>query len=157
MIVYADACVLVKWYVEEDCSAEVQAFIRTATEVGAAAITLAEVVAAISRKVHHGGFDSKLGQAAVTEALRGWKAIRSVTVSSGNVSEACKLTWKRGLRGYDAVHLASAIRLQRLARAPVTVATLDRELWAAAAAEGLAVWPALIATFRAAGTPARPG
>jgi predicted nucleic acid-binding protein len=155
-MIYTDACILVKWYVEEDCSAEVQAFLSTATELGAAAITLAEVVSAISKQVHRGDIDRKLGQDAVLDVHRGWKTIRSVAISSSIVSDACKLAWKHGLRGYDSVHLASAIKLQRYVQAPITVATLDRELSNAAVAEGLAVWPSDSATFRAVGTPARP-
>ena len=43
--------------------------------------------------------------------------------------------------GYDAVHLATAVAWREaVAEAPV-LATYDRELWKAAAAQGLEVWP----------------
>jgi hypothetical protein len=48
------------------------------------------------------------------------------------------------LRGYDAVHPASAALWQELLDEPVTLAIFDRELWNAAADAGVDVWPAAI-------------
>jgi hypothetical protein len=51
------------------------------------------------------------------------------------------MAWEHGLRGYDAMHLAAALSWQELFGAPVTLASFDRSLWAAAANAGLLVWP----------------
>ncbi len=51
------------------------------------------------------------------------------------------MAWDYGLRGYDAVHLASALYWQESLRQRVVLATFDRELWRAGEAAGLGVWP----------------
>jgi hypothetical protein len=55
--------------------------------------------------------------------------------------------WERGLRGYDALHLAAALFWQETLGEPVTLATFDRQLWQAGAAAGLEVWPADLGKF----------
>jgi predicted nucleic acid-binding protein len=57
------------------------------------------------------------------------------------VSRAASLAWDYSLRGYDAAHLASALFWQDMLGESVTVATYDRQLWNAAQATGLTVWP----------------
>ncbi len=57
------------------------------------------------------------------------------------VAQAEGLAWEQGLRGYDAVHLASALLWQSSLSRPVTLATFDRQLWDAAQLVGLEVWP----------------
>lgn len=57
------------------------------------------------------------------------------------VARAAALTWEHGLRGYDAVHLASALWWREAVGDAVTVATYDRELWRSARAAGLTASP----------------
>jgi predicted nucleic acid-binding protein len=57
------------------------------------------------------------------------------------VSWAETLAWDYGLRGYDAVQLASALSWQQLIGQEVVLATFDSQLWEAAPAAGLQVWP----------------
>ena len=52
------------------------------------------------------------------------------------------LAWEHGLRGCDAVHLATALAWRETLGEAVTVATYDRELWRGALAAGLSPWPA---------------
>jgi predicted nucleic acid-binding protein len=58
------------------------------------------------------------------------------------LSRAAALAWEHGLRGYDAVHLASALAWSEALGETVAVATYDRELWRGAKASGLSVGPA---------------
>ncbi len=46
-----------------------------------------------------------------------------------------------GFRGYDAVHLASALSWQRALERAVTLATYDKDLWRGAQRVGLVAWP----------------
>lgn len=59
------------------------------------------------------------------------------------VDEAIGLTGRHRLRGYDAIHLACALRLQRalveLGPTPLTLVSADEDLLAAARGEGLSV------------------
>jgi predicted nucleic acid-binding protein len=57
------------------------------------------------------------------------------------VSRAASVAWDHGVRGYDAVHLASALFWQDMLGEPVTVASYDRQLWEAAKSSGLIAWP----------------
>lgn len=60
-------------------------------------------------------------------------------------ARAGALAWEHGLRGYDAVHLATALVWRETLGEMVTVATYDRELWRGAKASGLAPWPMAMA------------
>ena len=57
------------------------------------------------------------------------------------MARADELAWELGLRGCDAVHLASALVWQDGMGEGVTVATFHRQLWEAAKARALAAFP----------------
>jgi hypothetical protein len=57
------------------------------------------------------------------------------------VERADALAWELDLRGYDAVHLASAMQWNDAMGETPLLATYDRELWGAAHAVGLQPWP----------------
>jgi len=65
-----------------------------------------------------------------------WSTSAILDVDRTLVAAATDLAGRRGLRGYDAVQLASALRAADATGSPGFVC-LDRELNAAAAAEGL--------------------
>jgi predicted nucleic acid-binding protein len=66
-----------------------------------------------------------------------------ISLASQHVDEAIELTARHKLRGYDAVHLACALYLNRLLLdsnlPPLTFIASDQDLLQAAQAEGLAV------------------
>jgi hypothetical protein len=45
------------------------------------------------------------------------------------------------LRGYDAIHLASALMWRESLGVDTLMATFDKQLWEAALSEGFTVWP----------------
>ncbi|HEX6384610.1 MAG TPA: hypothetical protein VF177_08075 [Anaerolineae bacterium] len=57
------------------------------------------------------------------------------------VARADTLAWELGLRGYDAVHLASALLWHEGMDQAVVLATFDRHLWKAAGQRGLITFP----------------
>jgi predicted nucleic acid-binding protein len=57
------------------------------------------------------------------------------------VERAEALAWEHGLRGYDAVQLASALTWKESVGEEIVVATFDQQLWDAAKRSGLHVWP----------------
>jgi len=57
------------------------------------------------------------------------------------VTRAGELALQHGLRGYDAVHLATAMHWQTLLDVSITFVTFDRQLWEAGKKAGLVVWP----------------
>ncbi len=140
---YFDSSALVKRYLAEPGSAWVQAWCSDPGHtVATAEIGLVEIAAAFAGKLR-GGFISQ-------EAYR--DARSDLVVDARNeyvlvavnrlvVDEAIELTGRRRLRGYDAVHLACALCLNRALiahdLAPLTFVSADDDLLTAAAAEGL--------------------
>ena len=142
MIVYADTSALVKLFVTEESSEATRAALRQAQALGTGLLTRAELGSAFARGLRRG----LLSQGDAAEARRRleavWPTWIHVTVDQTLVSHAEALAWEHGLRGYDAVHLASAQVWQEQMERTVTLATFDQDLWQAAKLTGLGVWPA---------------
>lgn len=142
MIVYVDASALVKRYVTEVGSADVNDLAARATAVATALVTRAEVAAALARAVRIGVLDDVAGRRAQRRFSREWPDLMRVPVTEALVARAEALAWAHGLRGYDAVQMASALTWQDAVGQEVVMATFDRQLWGAAPDAGLQVWPA---------------
>jgi uncharacterized protein len=141
VIVYLDASALVKRYVAERGSNEVIELTAAAEIVATSLVSRAEVAAAFARAVRVGVLDHEGAQRAQRKFSREWPDLARVPVSEALVSRAGTLAWDYGLRGYDAVQLASALTWQESIGQDVFLATFDVELWEAAPAVGLQVWP----------------
>ena len=141
MIVYADASALVKRYVTEAGSAEVIALTTRAEGVATAIVTRAEVAAALARAVRVGLLDDVGGRRAQRRFSREWPDLMRVPVTETLVARAEALAWAHGLRGYDAVQLASAMTWQDALGQEIVLATFDRQLWDGARDSGLRPWP----------------
>jgi len=141
MIIYADTSTLVKLFVIEESSEATRATLLRAQLLGTGLLTRAEIGSAFSRALR-GGLLSPQEADAVREKLDVvWPTWIHVTVDEPLVALAEELAWAYGLRGYDTVHLACAKVWQEQMGQPITLATFDRELWEAAKAAGLEVWP----------------
>lgn len=141
MIAYLDASALVKRYVAETGSAEVAELIGQAEAAGTAVISRAEVAAALARATRIQVLPRDEAVAALKFFSRDWENLIRLQITEGLVSRAASLAWDHGLRGYDAVHLASAFSWQDMLGAAITVASYDRQLWQAVKANGLIAWP----------------
>jgi predicted nucleic acid-binding protein len=141
VIVYFDASALVKHYVAEEGSTEVEELLAGGSLAGTSVLSRAEVSAAIARACGAGVLAEAEGAAAVRLFRRQWPSVFRIRVDEGVVARADMLAWDQGLRGYDAVHLASALAWRESLGEDPVLATFDRQLWDAARAEGLAVWP----------------
>lgn len=141
MIVYLDASALVKRYVEEPGSRDVEELIATATLLGTAVVTMAEVAAALGRAARRGILERRQAESCLRAFRLDWERLNRFLITDPVAALAAELAWEHGLRGYDAIHLACALGWQRLLAAPVVVATYDRELATAAGRCGLKVWP----------------
>ena len=141
MILYADASALVKRYVAEHGSAEVSALTSDAEAVATAIISRAEVAAALARSVRLGIIDENGGRRAQRRFAQEWPDLVKLPITDALVVRAESLAWEYGLRGYDAVQLASALTWKDSIGADVTLATFDRDLWDAAPHAGLQAWP----------------
>ena len=141
MIAYLDASALVKRYVAEAGSAEVNGLISEAEALGTAVISRAEVSAALAKAVQVKSVSKNAGTSALQAFTADWDNLIRLQLTEVLVARAAVLAWEQGLRGYDAVHLATALFWHETLDEAVTVATYDRELWKSAKTSGLSVWP----------------
>jgi len=139
--VYVDASALVKRYVTERGSAEVIALTTGAAAVATALVTRAEVAAAFARAVRAGVLDDVGGRRAQRRFSREWPNLMRIPATEMLVARAEALAWEHGLRGHDAVQLASALTWQEALGQEIVLATYDRQLWEAAPHAGLRAWP----------------
>ena len=140
-VIYLDASALVKRYVEEAGTEEVQRLLVGAAVLGTAAITQVEVAAALAKAVRMGVLDGESASEALAAFRGDWRSFERLQVTEIVISRAAELAWERSLRAYDATHLAAALIWQELLGESVAMVTFDRELWEAANASGLEVWP----------------
>ena len=141
MIVYLDASALVKRYVAEAGSTEVGKLIGEAEALGTAVISRAEVSAALAKAVRLKLVTKGAGTTALKTFSADWNNLIRLQLTEALAARAAALAWEHGLRGYDAVHLATALFWHDTLGEPVTVATYDRQLWLGAKASGLVAWP----------------
>ncbi len=142
MILYLDASALVKRYVAEPGSAEVNEAISKAEVIGTALISRAEVAAALAKAVRMDSLTREDALASLQVFRNEWPDLVRVQVTEMVIARADAFAWEHGLRGYDAVHLAAASLWQDAMSEQVTLSTFDRRLWTVAERVGLAPHPA---------------
>jgi len=141
MILYLDASALVKRYIAEPGAIEVSEAIAAAEVVGTSLISRAETAAALA-KARIVGTLTRQEASSVLQVFRSeWPSLVRVQATEMLVARADELAWELGLRGYDAVHLASALLWQEGMGEGVTVATFDQQLWEAAEQRGMIPFP----------------
>ena len=141
MIAYLDSSALVKRYVSERGSETVANVAAEASFVGISVIGRAEVEAALVRAVRLGVISESGGSAAREAFAHEWDSFLRISATEAIVARAGSLAWAHGLRGYDSVHLASALTWRDGTGEQVSMVTFDKELMRAAAAERLDVTP----------------
>jgi predicted nucleic acid-binding protein len=106
-------------------------------------IGLVEIAAALSGKLRGGHLASTQYEQLLAELmLDAQSKYVLVRVTESIVDEAVELTRQHRLRGYDAVHLACALSVNRVLlgrhQSPLTLVAADDDLLAAAQGSGLA-------------------
>ena len=138
---FLDTSTVLKRYVQETGTAWVQALAAPTVRhsLFVVRITLAETVAAITRRERGGSITPQDAATAVADfQLDFARQYRVVEVSAGLVAQAATLARRHALRGYDAVQLAAALEIHATDPS-LTLLSADAELNTAATAEGLAV------------------
>ena len=141
MIVYLDASALVKRYIAEEGSRDVERLLGVSRFAGTVLISRAEVASAIGKAVRLGAIERAKGANALSAFHRDWESLVRIQLTEMVAERASGYAWEMKLRGYDAVHLAAAVFWQEMMGEPVLLATYDRQLWDAAARAGLESWP----------------
>lgn len=141
MILYLDSSALVKRYVAEPGSDDVLSLMTEARAAATSLIARSEISAALAKAVRLKVLSRNDATTALQVFRSQWPDIIRVQLTETRVAEADALAWTHALRGYDAVHLASAIFWQETIDEPVTVVTFDRQLWDGARRSNLPVFP----------------
>lgn len=149
MILYLDASALVKRYVAERGSIETQELTAEAEAVATSIISRAEVAAALAKAVRVGILLAEGGRKAQDAFAADWPDYARLPITEALVSRAGSLAWEHGLRGYDAVHLASALMWQEAVGTQITLATFDQQLWQTGRKMAMTVWPEVLPKGRA--------
>lgn len=142
MILYLDASALVKRYIREKASQDVNAWIDAAEMVVTGLITRVEVAAAIARAGRMKLITPDETLAALRQFRSEWESFHRLPITENTVIRGDTLAVEHNLRGYDATHLACALIWQETLGAPITMASFDSQLIEAARAVQMAYLPA---------------
>lgn len=137
MIFFLDASALAKRYILEPGTERVRLLFRRRAQIAVSRLSEVEVVSALVRRSRSGDLEADVVEGHIESLLEDLAACDVVEIRGPVVTHARELVVKHGLRAYDAVQLASALR----ARTSTALAFLcaDGDLAAAAASERLRV------------------
>lgn len=144
-ILYLDTSALAKRYVAERGSRTVRAAMAAALIPATSAVAYAEMQAALARAHRDGRMDAAAYALATTLSSSHWSRYLRLAVDDALALEAGRLVvahTRFALRGFDAIHLASAHRLASGRPANVAFACWDVRLWRAARHDGFGMVPA---------------
>ena len=139
MALYLDTSALAKLYIEEDDRNNVVAAIEASDLAMTSTIAYVETRSALARKLREGVLDVDRHQRAVTDLNEDWPTFAHLDVTEPLTFLAGELTRAYALRGYDAVHLATALGFAE-DFAEMEFLSFDKKLNNAARLAGLSVY-----------------
>ncbi|MBU4533226.1 MAG: type II toxin-antitoxin system VapC family toxin [Eubacteriales bacterium] len=129
MIVYLDTSALIKLYVQEIGSKSIRSLVNASSVVATSKVAYVEARAALARAQREGILDENSYHLVVGALKKDWASYLSVEVSEVLITLAGDLAEQHRLRGFDAIHLASAVTIRRQVKRPVIVCCWDTRLW----------------------------
>lgn len=111
MVIYLDTSALLKLYIEEEGQVLVEEAVAVATRVATSTVAYAEARAGLARRLREGDFTIGQHRDTILRLNEDWKTYSLLPVSNAVAYHAGDLAEWYALRGYDAIHLASAVRL----------------------------------------------
>lgn len=141
MMLYLDTSALVKLYVEEPLSQELSVVVDEAEAVATSLLAYTEAMAAFARARREVRLSPQEYRHVVNAFEEDWSRYIIVEVTDRLVKTAGHLAVSRALRGYDALHLASALSLRERVPSSMMFVAFDRALSIAAKRESLRIHP----------------
>lgn len=141
MMLYVDTSALVKLYVEEPLSQELSYAVDEAEAVATSLLAYTEAIAAFARARREVRLSPQEYRRVVDAFEEDWSRYITVEVTDRLVKTAGHLAASRTLRGYDALHLASALTLRERVPSSMMFVAFDRALSVAAKRESLRIHP----------------
>jgi predicted nucleic acid-binding protein len=136
-VIYLDTSALIKRFVNEKGSPLVRSLVQQEPVLATAKIAYAEIFAGLTRKLREGNLAKAQYALACRQFDRDWHAYIRVELGDDLLLLARDLIQRHPLRGFDAVHLASALTLKTALGEDITFAAADGRLLKAAKAENL--------------------
>lgn len=143
MLLYLDTSALVKRYINEIGSDAVRKTAISADLVAISVIGKVEMHSALSRSLQYGVAEEMVSLA--TNAFKeDYKGLIFLNLHNEIVNMACETASMFKLRGFDAIHLATALFWMEELGKEVHFFTYDRQLWHAAQKTKLVIYPEYI-------------
>jgi predicted nucleic acid-binding protein len=137
LILFCDASALVKLYILEDSSREMQTLAGAASAIAVCRIAWAEMMAAVARRAREFPNDADAIEVVRKRLRTDWPRYVVVEVTQALVELAGEYADTFALRGYDSVQLAAARSLQDMAGEEIQFACFDTRLGKAARMLGM--------------------
>jgi predicted nucleic acid-binding protein len=137
MILYLETSNLVKLYVRESDSTEVARLVSEAEVVATSIVAYPEARAAFARKFREKGIVEEDYLRIKKDLDDDWEKYFIINLTDAIARSSGDLAEKCGLRGFDAIHLASALELNKALPHPVHFSSSDARLRESAKSEGL--------------------
>jgi predicted nucleic acid-binding protein len=141
MILYLDTSALVKRYFDEKHSSEVISAWKSSLGIATSAVAYAELLAAVYRKASQVRVNRAQVENVVALFLEDWSSFIIVEVDNRLNETIHKVIASHALRGFDAIHLASALVIGSAVSDEFLFACYNDRLNHAARAEGLQTLP----------------
>jgi len=141
MILYLDTSALLKKYFRETGSDEIIARWKDATGIVTSSLAYAEALASIHRKKRDVKFNNDIFQNIIHLFRRDWNSFIRVEVTDELNDWIDKMVSHYSLRGFDAIHLASALIVHDRLPEKFLFACYDNQLLQAAQSAGLQTLP----------------
>lgn len=144
MILYLDTSALVKKYFKEVGSADIISLWKESIAIATSSIAYAETMASFFRKKREADISEKTINKTVDIFQKDWESFVRITATNDLNAKIDRLVALHPLRGFDAIHLASALIVNKRVPENFLFACFDKRLLKAAITEGLKTFPAEI-------------
>jgi len=141
MILYLDTSALVKRYFRESYSDEILSRWKSAAQIVTSFVAYAETMASIYRKKQEAALADTLIRKIVDSFRQDWESFIRVEVNNELNGYIDRVVEGYPLRGFDAIHLASAVAIREMLPEDFVFACFDDRLARAARSEGLQTFP----------------
>lgn len=148
MILYLDTSALVKLCFREPFSDDIVMKWQSAEQTGTSSVAYAETMASIYRKNREEDLEGSLIREVVESFHRDWSSLVRAEVTDELNVYIDRAVKRYPLRGFDLVHLASAIVIRERLPEDFVFACFDERLACAAQSEGFETFPPADATDR---------
>ncbi len=142
MICYLDTSALIKLYIEEEGSELVREKVSNASLVATSKVAYAEARAGFARCMREGLLERNSYDEAVGYFNCDWPSFFIMEVTDMVIFKAGELVERYALRGFDAIHMASAVVLaQRVQEDSLGIGCWDSRLFKSLVDYGFSVFP----------------